>query len=72
MFLQMDAVRATVSALTVISQNWFDSTNNSSTGWQGVHALFIDFRKAFDSVNHKILLDKLAHMNVSRREEYNR
>ena len=58
--------RSTVSALTAISQNWFDSTDNSSTGRQGVHALFIDFRKAFDLVDHKILLDKLAQMNVSR------
>ncbi|CAB4006467.1 Hypothetical predicted protein [Paramuricea clavata] len=57
---------STVSALTSISQNWFDSTDNSSTGRQGVHALFVDFRKAFDFVDHKILLDKLADMNVTR------
>ncbi|CAB3999533.1 Hypothetical predicted protein [Paramuricea clavata] len=57
---------STVSALTSISQNWFDSTDNSSTGRQGVHALFVDFRKAFDLVDHKILLDKLADMNVTR------
>jgi hypothetical protein len=30
----------------------------------GVHALFVDFRKAFDLVDHKILQDKLADMNV--------
>ncbi|CAB4013597.1 Hypothetical predicted protein, partial [Paramuricea clavata] len=46
--------------------NWFDSTDNSSTGRQGVHALFVDFRKAFDLVDHKILLDKLVDMNVTR------
>ena len=40
--------------------------NNSSTGRQGVHVLLIHFRKAFESVDHKILLDKLAQMNVSR------
>ncbi|CAB4019987.1 Hypothetical predicted protein [Paramuricea clavata] len=57
---------STVSALTSISQNWFDSTDNSSTGRQGVHALFVDFRKAFDLVDHKFLLDKLADMNVTR------
>ncbi|CAB4011248.1 Hypothetical predicted protein [Paramuricea clavata] len=57
---------STVSALTSISQNWFDSTDNSSTGRQGVHALFVDFRKAFDLVDHKIFLDKRADMNVTR------
>jgi hypothetical protein len=35
-------------------------------GRQGVHALFVDFLKAFDLVDHKILLDKLADMNVTR------
>jgi retron-type reverse transcriptase len=56
-----------VSDLTSISQNWFDSTDNTSTSRQGVHALFVDFRKAFDLVDYKILLDKLADMNVTRR-----
>ena len=32
----------------------------------GIHALFIDFRKAFDLVDHGILLNKLAHMNVNK------
>jgi hypothetical protein len=57
---------STVSALTSISHNWFDSTDNSSTGRQGVHALFVDFRKAFDLVDHKILLEKIADINVTR------
>ena len=53
--------RSTTSALTSISQKWFDSTDNSSTGRQGVHALFIDFID-----DHKILLDKLVDMNVTK------
>jgi hypothetical protein len=56
---------STVSSLTSISQNCFDSMDNSSTGRQGVHALFVDFQKALDLVDHKILLDKLADMNVT-------
>ena len=39
-------------------------TNNSRDGRMGVHVLFIDFRKAFDLVDHGILLRKLAEMNV--------
>ena len=58
--------RSTVTALPTISQSWFYPSDDSSTGRQGVHALFIDFRKAFDSVDHKILLDNLTQMNVYR------
>jgi hypothetical protein len=42
---------STVSALTSISQNWFDSTDNSSTGRHGVHALFVDFRKTWSTIS---------------------
>ena len=56
--------RSTVTALTNISQNWFNVTDNSNSAKEGVHALFIDFRKAFDLVDHGILLRKLAAMNV--------
>ena len=31
----------------------------------GIHALFLDFRKAFDLVDHEILLRKLAELNVN-------
>ena len=46
--------------------NWFDVTDNSNSAKEGVHALFIDFRKAFDLVDHGILLRKLAAMNVTK------
>ena len=32
----------------------------------GVHALFLDFRKAFDMVNLGILLRKLAELNINK------
>lgn len=31
-------------------------------------AVFIDFRKAFDSVNHDLLLQKLSYMGVLDKE----
>ena len=58
--------RSTVSALTNISQNWFNVTDNTHSAKNGVHALFIDFRKAFDLVDHGFLLRKLAEMNVTK------
>ena len=58
--------RSTVTALTHISQNWFNATDNSKSIQSGAHALFIDFRKAFDLVDHGILLSKLAEMNVTK------
>ena len=32
----------------------------------GIHALFIDFRKAFDLVDHGLFLGKLAEMNITK------
>ena len=60
------AGRSTVSALTYTSQKWFNVTENSNTGQMGVHVLFVDFRKAFDLVDHGILLQKLAEHRVNR------
>ena len=55
-----------LAADLVTTQNWYNATNNSQWGWKGLHAIFIDFRKAFDLVNHNILLGKLASMNVNK------
>ncbi len=58
--------RSTVSALISTTQNWYVATDNSQSGRKGVHAIFIDFRKTFDLVNHNIQLEKLASMNVNK------
>ena len=57
--------RSTVSALSFASQNWYNATDNSKDGRSGVHALFLDFPKAFDLVGHEILW-KLAELNVNK------
>ena len=57
--------RSTVSALISIMENWYDVTDNSKLGGKGVHTMFLDFRQAFDLVDHKILLTKLAEINIS-------
>ena len=58
--------RSTVSALSFVSQNWYNATDNSKDGRSGVHALFLDFRKAFDLVDHGILPWKLAELNLNK------
>jgi hypothetical protein len=60
--------RSTISALIETSQKWFDETENTAHGRKGNHAIFIDFGKAFDMVDHvhRILLSKLASMNLTK------
>lgn len=57
--------RSTASALPCISHNWFNVTEKLRDKNE-MHALFTDFRKAFDLVDHGILLRKLAVMNVTK------
>ena len=44
------------TALTKIVDNWLNALNNKET----VGTVFLDLSKAFDLVNHKLLLQKLA------------
>ena len=58
--------RSTTSALIAITQPWFNATDSVGRDTAGIRSLFIDFRKAFDLVDHGILLNKLTHMNVNK------
>ncbi|CAB4002548.1 Hypothetical predicted protein [Paramuricea clavata] len=49
-----------------ITQTWFNATDNTCRDKAGIRALFIDFKKAFDLVDHGILLNKLVLMNVNK------
>ena len=57
--------RSTVTALACVTQDWYNATDLGSKVY-GVHAVFVDFRKAFYLVDHVTLLTKLAAMGVSR------
>ena len=49
-----------------MTQDWYDATVNKGSPCDGVYALSIDFRKAFDLVDHEILLMKLGSMGVNK------
>ena len=57
--------RSTVTALTSVTQDWYNATYKGNT-YEGVHAVFVDFSRAFDLVDHAILLTKLAGMGVNK------
>ena len=51
---------STTHALAAIIYAWQSALDRG----QGVRALFVDFKKAFDLVNHNLLLNKLLAKNV--------
>ena len=65
-FIKDRSTTSALIAITQVTQPWFNATDSTCRDTAGIHALFIDFRKTFDLVDHGILLNKLAHMNVNK------
>ena len=55
---------STITTLLQMCDNWYENMDNGKLA--GV--VFIDIRKAFDSIDHSILLKKLAYYGVSQVE----
>jgi len=53
--------RSTTHALIAIQHKWLQTLDSKGS----VRVLFVDFRKAFDIVNHNVLFTKLKNFNVS-------
>ncbi|KAI8488228.1 hypothetical protein Bbelb_340770 [Branchiostoma belcheri] len=56
--------RSTVSALTQLTQTWHDALNSKPK--MDVHVSFVDFSRAFDTIDHGSLLRSLARMGIRR------
>ena len=57
-FRKNNSTTATTSAML---DDIYENINNQQT----TYAIFIDFRKAFDSINHAVLLEKLSKLGFS-------
>ena len=54
-----------MTALANITQDWYNATDSGSP-YNGVHVVFVDFRKAFDLADHGVLLTKLAGIGITK------
>ena len=57
--------RSTMTALASITQDWYNATDSGSP-YNGVHVVFVDFQRAFDLVDHGVLLTKPAGMGITK------
>ena len=53
-----------MTALASITQDWYNATDSGSP-YNGVHVVSLDLKKAFDLVDHGVLLTKLASMGIT-------
>ena len=51
---------STINSIANFTDNIYEAINDKQLSI----AIFIDFSKAFDTVNHKILLQKLSHLGI--------
>ena len=54
------------NSTTSTTINMLDEIYTNINNHQLTYAIFIDFRKAFDSINHKILLKKLSKLSFQK------
>ena len=62
--LDLEKNRSTSDALEMFTNRCFQALNNTTS----TVAIFIDFLKAFDAVNHDILIQKLIHYGIMGNE----
>ena len=57
-------LHSTITSLIGVSDHWYSNIDNKKANF----ALFLDLKKAFDTVDHEILISKLAKYGVKGRE----
>ena len=57
-------LHSTITSLIGVSDHWYSNSDNKKANF----ALFLDLKKAFDTVDHEILISKLAKYGVKGRE----
>ena len=57
-------LHSTITSLIGVSDHWYSNIDNKKANF----ALFLDLKKSFDTVDHEILISKLAKYGVKGRE----